>query len=101
MRRKRVLVLSAAILSAICCAVCAAAAPGKESQALCSTSEEQDVYTLMEHEGSICVFQNGGIMLDSGIDAGGLRKKDRQMLESGITASSYDEILGMLEDFGS
>jgi hypothetical protein len=40
-------------------------------------------------------------MIETTIDIEGLRAVDRTMLEAGIGADSYEDVLKLLEDFGS
>ncbi len=41
------------------------------------------------------------LILQAEIDASALRQADRDMLEKGITADNYEEVLKLLEDFTS
>ena len=61
-------------------------------------------YTLRAFNGHIAVFY-GDIMnspaIETTIDVDTLRAVDREKLEAGIVVDSYDEVLKLLEDFGS
>ena len=61
-------------------------------------------YILRAYNGHIAVFY-GDIIdspgIETTIEIGSLRTVDREKLEKGITVNSYDEVLKLLEDFGS
>lgn len=61
-------------------------------------------YILREYEGNICVYymDNNGIpAIITDIPVEGLRSVDREMIERGIEVSTKEEVLKLLEDFGS
>ncbi len=59
-------------------------------------------YVLRLEGGELGVYDTGGRMvLSTGISAPELRQSDRKILEKGISAGSYEEILALLEDFNS
>ena len=61
-------------------------------------------YTLRAFNGHIAVFC-GDIKdlpaVETTIDVGSLRAVDREKLSGGIRVQTYDEVLKLLEDFGS
>jgi hypothetical protein len=61
-------------------------------------------YTLKAYNGHIAVFY-GDIKdspaIETAIDVDTLRAVDRDKLDAGIVVESYDEVLKLLEDFGS
>ena len=58
-------------------------------------------YYLSVNKGYLAVFYNNDVIYTSNIKVENLRNVDREMLEDGIKAESYEEVLRMLEDFGS
>ncbi len=62
---------------------------------------DKNGYYLSVNEGYVSVFYNDDVIYTSDIKADSLRSIDREMLEAGIKAESYEEVLQMLEDFGS
>lgn len=61
-------------------------------------------YTLREHNGFIAVFCDdiyGEPIIETDISTSMLRAVDREKLSNGINADSYEQILSLLEDFGS
>lgn len=75
------------------------------------TAEENiDIYDdaceflLMEYNGKICVYtaeeRTSPIMITD-IDAASLRSADREMFKNGVGAADREELLALLEDFGS
>ena len=63
-----------------------------------------DRYWLRSHNGHISVYGNkedDSPMIETTIDVEGLREVDRILLDSGIGAATYEDVLKLLEDFGS
>ncbi len=62
-----------------------------------------DSFTLMEYDGKLAVFQNGGEQpIDiMEVDVSSLRKTDRQMLQDGITVKDLTELYMLLEDYSN
>ena len=59
-------------------------------------------FMLKEYNGVIAVFlEDGTPAVETGIAVSQLREFDRLLLEQGIEAESYEELLSLLEDFGS
>lgn len=60
-------------------------------------------YLVKEHNGVVAVFFDGDTkpMIETDISISGLRQNDRELIEQGIALQSYNEVLGLLEDFGS
>jgi len=72
--------------------------------AVTQAPEGQARYTLKEHNGFIAVFCDdiyGEPMIETDISTAMLRTVDKEKLASGINADSYEQILSLLEDFGS
>ncbi len=67
-------------------------------------AEQKETYILRLSGNSVAIYLQGhedNPLLVTEISAGSLRESDRELLENGITVSSYDEILRLLEDFNS
>ncbi len=67
-------------------------------------TQTNNYYWLRSYNGHLAVFNNKADlspMIETTIDVEGLRSVDRQMLENGIEAKSYEDVLKLLEDFGS
>lgn len=100
--RIRVFILAVAIFMALSCSAGAAAVSMQEiAKEQESTLNKTMLYTFMDYQGKICIFQHGELVLDTGINTDGLRNRDRQLLEAGIETYSYEDILSLLEDFSS
>lgn len=87
------LAVTAAIKSAT--AVVPAAAAG---------SEGEKSYLLRAYNGHIAVFfgeDTDSAVIETTIEVDGLRTVDKEKLSQGIVAHSYEEVLKLLEDFGS
>jgi len=61
----------------------------------------QATYTLMEHKGRVYVYSGGAPFMLTDIDPSGLPSTDREKLRKGIDAEDKEELLGLIEDFGS
>jgi len=61
------------------------------------------VYILKESDGYVAVFSSNGTqpLQTTAIRVNGLRQADQALLKDGITAASQEELLSLLEDFGS
>jgi len=64
-------------------------------------STEEPAFTLMEHEGRVYVYSAGTPFMLTEIDPVGLPAADREKLKFGIAARDREELLGLIEDFGS
>ena len=63
----------------------------------------REAFTLKVRDGKIAVFMGGDMespAAETDIPVSGLREYDRGLLEEGIEAGSYEEVLALLEDFG-
>lgn len=73
-----------------------------QSQAPTEYYEEETSYILKEYEGALAVFAPNEKeplkLLD--IYPQTLPKTDREKLSLGISAKSYEELLGLIEDYG-
>ena len=63
--------------------------------------EEAPVYILMERGGKVYVYSGGAPFMLTDIDPVGLPAADREKLRKGIGAEDRNELLGLIEDFGS
>jgi len=63
-------------------------------------SPESHEYFLRLEDNEIVIYKNGSPAY-TGIVVSGLRDSDRLLLESGIPADSYEDILKLIEDFSS
>jgi len=84
----------------------AQARPVKGSGSLPESGGEnnQGAYVLREQDGYIAVYRDASGVQSvekTDIDVDTLRRVDRDMLEQGIAAKTEDELLCLLEDFGS
>ena len=57
-------------------------------------------FMLRMENDEIVIYKNG-TSTNTGIEISGLRKEDRTLLENGIHADSYEEVLKLIEDFAS
>ncbi len=94
--------LKMAILGTVMCAALAGAAVAA-FHGRPAAAEEQPRFLVKSHAGNVAVYNDAGaeLAIETDIAVSGLREVDRQMLESGITADTYEEVLGLLEDFNS
>ncbi len=60
-----------------------------------------DKYTVADENGKIGVYYMGELMYLTDIRTDGLREIDKDLLGRGIETSSYEDVLRLLEDFGS
>lgn len=75
-----------------------------DTVAMLVETQSNDSYWLRSHNGHIAVYNNkedASPMIETTIDVEGLRAVDRIMLETGIGATTYEDVLKLLEDFGS
>ena len=65
--------------------------------------EPGPAYLLREVDGRLCVFAAGeeAPILITAISTDRLRQTDREALRRGLPAADWEELLGLLEDFGS
>jgi len=61
----------------------------------------EPAFTLMEHNGRVYVYSAGAPFMITDIDPSGLPTADREKLRAGIAADDREELLGLIEDFGS
>lgn len=67
-------------------------------------SEGEKNYLLRVYNGHIAVFwgeDTDSAVIETTIEVDGLRAVDKDKLTQGIVAHSYEEVLKLLEDFGS
>lgn len=72
--------------------------------AMLTEVQSDNRYWLRSYNGHIAVYnhkEDASPMIETTIDVEGLRVVDRTMLESGVGANSYEDVLKLLEDFGS
>ncbi len=63
--------------------------------------ENNITYTLKEHHGGLAVFSSEGNIIESIIatNISSLPDGDRKKLKNGITVSSEEELMSLIEDF--
>ena len=103
MKKRFIITLSVLALAVVCGAASAAALavePEKQPPAP-PTAEElaSEGYILTEVEGGVGVYHGGELILTAEVDTAGLRAGDRELLRRGIEAASYEDVLGLIEDF--
>lgn len=75
-----------------------------EAAPVLSETQESGSYWLRAYNGHIAVFFDGmdeRPAIETTIDVESLRDVDREKLENGIEAATYEDVLKLLEDFGS
>lgn len=75
-----------------------------DNPAVLTEAQSSNSYWLRSFNGHIAVFNSetdASPAIETTIDTESLRAVDRQMLEEGIQAHSYEDVLKLLEDFGS
>lgn len=75
-----------------------------DSPAVLTEAQYNSSYWVRSYNGHIAVYnQKADVspMIETTIAVEGLRGVDKDMLENGIEATSYEEVLKLLEDFGS
>ncbi len=98
------LVAAAMLLTAAATALTAAPDKPEPSAALTMTQSSQSAYLVRSVDGYVAVFdfnKPGEPITETLIRVDGLRAVDRGKLEAGIPADSYEDVLKLLEDFGS
>jgi hypothetical protein len=68
------------------------------------TGTQSSGYWLRAYDGHIAVYDNQSSdkpIIETTIDVDSLRTVDKAMLSNGIEAESYEDVLKLLEDFGS
>lgn len=68
---------------------------------LSEEDEQEGAYVLKEQEGRVYVYTAGAPFMLTDIDPSGLPAVDRDKLRKGISAGGRDELLALIEDFGS
>jgi hypothetical protein len=77
---------------------------GRRSRACAVETQERESYWLRAFNGHISVFfseEDEVPSVETTIDIDTLRAVDREKLEKGIEAPTYEDVLKLLEDFGS
>ncbi len=97
--------ISAAALMLLALAV-VPALPVAEAEAapVLAETQEEGSYWLRAYNGHIAVFfgrDEARPAIETTIDVETLRTVDREKLEQGIEAATYEDVLKLLEDFGS
>ena len=97
--RKRLVIM----LTVLALAAAALAGEPEKKEEVPSAAEERIAggYILTEYGGGIGVYLDGELVLTAEADVDGLRTGDRELLRQGIEAASYEEVLGLIEDFNS
>ncbi len=75
----------------------------EETAPVLAETQETESYWLRAYNGHIAVFfgDTDAPAIETTIKVESLRDVDRQKLEQGIEAASYEDVLKLLEDFGS
>ena len=63
--------------------------------------DQDSSYLIRTVEDEVCIFQNGQLILHTGVIASLLPQQDREALETGITAADQAALTALLEDLGS
>lgn len=77
---------------------------GTGKYAVFSQTQAQETYLLRSYNGHIAVYldKNDEIPgIETMIETDSLRAIDREKLQNGIEAATYEDVLKLLEDFGS
>lgn len=64
---------------------------------------EEPLFILRAQDGKVVVFRSDEqetLFLKTDIHVSGLREYDKKLLQNGIQVNSYEEVIGLLEDFG-
>lgn len=99
----RLTVLSVMAVGAVlctCAALAAGAEPGGKAPVEAASDTAPGGYTVALVDGEIIVTSDSS-NLKTGISGQWLRQADQTALKNGITVETYDEVLRLLEDFGS
>ena len=56
---------------------------------------------VSEHNGRVCVYQDGELILQTDTPVASLPSRDREQLARGISVETQQELHQILEDFGS
>ena len=67
------------------------------------TGTESAIYTVGQWDGKVALFTKdfeSGPAFETDIDIRNLREYDRRLLATGISVSTYEEVLHLIEDFG-
>lgn len=95
-------VLAVLVVSALTCAAVSAAGEREtaEKPRAEASADTRISYTLRICGDTVSVFSGGDSpLMDTEIEPSTLRGSDRELLKRGITVHSYEELLGLLEDF--
>lgn len=97
-----------AVIAALGCRISAselvatdAQLPVQTAQTSLSEENESTGYVVRTVENEVCIFQNGELLLHTGVNALLLPQQDREALEIGITAPDEAALTALLEDLGS
>ena len=75
-----------------------------DTPAVFTEVQSDNSYWLRSYNGHIAVYSDKAEVspaIETTIDVEGLRAVDKEMLDKGIEANSYEDVLKLLEDFGS
>jgi hypothetical protein len=75
-----------------------------EAAPVLAVTQENESYWLRAYNGHIAVFfgrEDAYPSIETTIEIDSLRDVDRLKLEQGIEAATYEDVLRLLEDFGS
>ncbi len=98
--------VTAAVLMLLALGIAPSLSYAVEAQAepVLAETQESTSYWLREYNGHIAVFFSSGDetpAIETTIEVDSLRDIDQEMLKNGIEAATYEDVLKLLEDFGS
>ncbi|MDR3310304.1 MAG: hypothetical protein LBS90_03010 [Oscillospiraceae bacterium] len=102
---KKFVILAAGLFAAALIVTAARPLFAGETEAAAETFAETSAapeFMLKSRDGAVIIDSYGsGAAAETDIAVGSLREYDRLLLESGIPARSYEELLKLLEDFSN
>ena len=72
-----------------------------EQQPISQEESVDNYYYLRDYNGRIGVYQGEKLLQCTEIPVSSLRNSDQLLIEKGISTDSWDDLLMLLEDFGS
>ena len=89
------------IAVSVCTVIVSAAAlkAPEKSPSVDTSLSDAGVYTLRYEDGVIDIYSSGRVVFSADMDVSLLRSADREMLIRGVSVATWDEALGLIEDF--
>jgi len=106
-RKVRIAILVTAVVAALTSAGVtwgAGQSARPEAPPTVAAEERDGRYIVRTHNGKIALFTDDFALtpaIETDIDVSGLRAYDRMLLKNGIEVGTYEDVLRLLEDFGS